>query len=61
MRFDTQQDARLQVEGWATPAPGFTLDQLIGEMDILGNPVLEIDRARNRIKIAHIIQKGLLG
>lgn len=50
-----------EVWAWATPAPDVTLDALISEMAALGNPVLEVDRDNNRLKIMHVRQEGLLG
>jgi hypothetical protein len=39
-------------EIWATPAEGVTLDELIAEMDELGNKVIKVDRKNNRLKMA---------
>lgn len=56
-----RQHARIEVEGWATPAPGVTLTELVEEMKALGNPVLAIDVPNNRLKLLHVQQEGLLG
>lgn len=39
-----------RVFGWATPAPGVTLDDLIAEFRALGNEILEVDREHNRLR-----------
>lgn len=36
-------------EVWATPAENMTIDELIKEMDRLGNKVVIIDRENNRL------------
>lgn len=56
-----KQDAVLEVDFWATPAPHLTLDQLIEEMKEVGNTVLEVDRENNRLLLARVKQEGLLG
>ncbi len=54
-------DATIEVWGWATPAPGITLDELIVEMGELGNEILEVDIMNNRLKLLHVTQHGLIG
>lgn len=51
----------IECVGWAFPAKHCTLDQLITEVQIAGMDILEVDRPRNRIKLMHVIQNGLLG
>ena len=44
----------VQVQGWATPRPGLTLDGLIEVMAELGNEVIEVDRDNNRLLVVHV-------
>lgn len=61
MAHPTATQGQIECVGWAFPAPGCTLDMLITEVQIAGMDVLEIDRPRNRVKLMHVIQDGLLG
>ncbi len=59
--FPNFANAEIEVEAWATPAPGWTLEELIVEMGRLGNPILEVDAVNNRLKVLHVRQQGLIG
>lgn len=48
--------AVLEVEAWATPNGDMTLDQLVDHMAEIGNEVLVIDRAGNRLKVLQVSQ-----
>lgn len=61
MTHATAVSGQIECVGWAFPAKDCTLDMLIKEVEIAGMEVLEIDRPRNRIKLMHVIQNGLLG
>lgn len=43
---------------WAMPAPELTLDELIIKLTELGLPILDIDRANNRIQVLYIIEES---
>lgn len=45
---------KIEVIAWATPAEGWTLDELVEEMARLGNTVLEVDRENNQLKMLHV-------
>ena len=53
---DGLSEAQLQVYAWATPNDGMTLDDLIAHMAEIGNTILEIDRANNRLKMMDVSQ-----
>lgn len=55
------QEAILEVQAWAIPAEGITLDELVEEFKQLGNPILEVDYEKNAILTINVTQKGLLG
>jgi len=52
--YPTGSAEKIEVFAWATPAEGWTLDELISEMARLGNTVLEVDRDGNRLKLLHV-------
>lgn len=45
---------RVECEAWAIPADGVTLEELETRLCELGNKVLEVDAANNRIKVLHV-------
>ncbi len=61
MTYPNYADAILELQAWATPAPGITLTELLEEMRLIGNQVLEVDVVNNRLKVLHVTQNGLLG
>lgn len=48
---------QIETIAWATPREGLSLDDLIEKMISLGNPIIEVDRLGNRIKLLHIVDK----
>lgn len=57
MDLPTGTATEIEIVAWATPAEGITLDELIEEFKELGNPILEIDRINNKIKVVQNKQK----
>lgn len=45
--------ASIEVQTWAVPAEGMTLDELVLSLRAVGNPVLEVDRDHNRVLMVH--------
>ena len=52
MTQETKLKIKVEIESvWATPREGMTLDELAERMKFVGNEVVEIDRANNRLKL----------
>ena len=45
---------KIEAEAWAVPA--IPLDQFIAKMRAIGNTIIEVDRANNRVKLAHSVK-----
>ena len=47
---------RVEMEAWATPAPGTTLADLLAHFAEIGQVVLAVDEINNRVLVA--VEKG---